>query len=174
MAAGLKTFPIDCCYTSDLGRAVETAEVISRVIGLPFTRDARLRERHLGVIQGLTMAEFSEKHPEEAARFRDSDPDYRLPEGESVRDRCQRNVAGLEALAAQYPGGTILIVAHGGVLMSFLYKALGLSPAAARSVSIVNAAINVFTIAEDGQWRLETWGETAHLRAAGLSSLDDR
>jgi probable phosphoglycerate mutase len=172
-AAGLKHYRFDYFYTSDLGRAVETAAIISAIIGMRYETDGSLRERHLGVLQGLTMPEFAEQYPEEAVRFRAADPDYRLPGGESVRDRYERNTAGLEALADQHPGSTVLVVAHGGVLMSFMHKALGLSLAARRTFSLRNAAVNVFSIADNMLWRLEAWGETGHLRAAGLSSLDD-
>jgi probable phosphoglycerate mutase len=173
MAAGLKTHQIDCFYASDLGRAVQTADIISREIGLPYTTDSRLRERHLGVMQGLTMEEFARKYPEEAVLYHDTDPDYRIPEGESIRDRYRRHVAGLEDLAARHPGKTVLVVAHGGVLISFLHKALDLPLSVRRRAAILNAAINVFIITDNSQWRLETWGETAHLRTAGLTSLDD-
>jgi probable phosphoglycerate mutase len=172
-ASGLQGFRFDAFYSSDLGRARETARIISPVIGLGFESEARLRERHLGVLQGLTMAEFAEKYPEEEARFRTGGPDYRLADGESVRDRFERNTAGLEALARRHPGALILIVTHGGVLASFMHKALGLTLGAPRSFSLLNAAVNVFSIADTVRWRLETWGETGHLRAAGLASLDD-
>jgi 2,3-bisphosphoglycerate-dependent phosphoglycerate mutase len=173
MGAGLKGFRIDMYYSSDLGRAVETARIISGEIGLPFATDVRLRERHLGVLQGLTMAAFAEQYPAEAALFRGPDPDYRIPGGESVRDRCERSVAAAGALAAGCPGGTMLIVAHGGTLMSFMHRALGLPLSAERTYSLFNGAINRFAVAADGTWRLESWGETGHLRAAGLSFLDD-
>ena len=44
-------------YSSDLQRARQTAEAVARAHGLAATHDARLRERHYGVLQGLTFDE---------------------------------------------------------------------------------------------------------------------
>ncbi|MBN2350978.1 MAG: histidine phosphatase family protein [Spirochaetales bacterium] len=173
LAAGLRAHRIDAFYASDLGRARETADVISRAIGLPYETDARLRERNLGIIQGFTSAEFAVHHAAELARFKGGDPDFRLSEGESERERFLRHTACLEDLAGRNPGRTVLIVTHGGALRSFMDRTLGIPLGAKRSYALPNAAINVFTIAAGNEWRLETWGGTAHLRRAGLQSLDD-
>src|SRR5439155_26438920 len=52
-------------YSSDLGRAVQTAEMIAAVTGQEIVTDARLRERNRGVFQGLNGDEIKEKFPEE-------------------------------------------------------------------------------------------------------------
>ena len=45
-------------YSSDLGRAVQTAEEIAALTGHEIVTDARLRERHLGIFQGLNGDEI--------------------------------------------------------------------------------------------------------------------
>ena len=45
-------------YSSDLGRAVQTAQEIADVTGHTIVTDARLRERHLGILQGLNAEEI--------------------------------------------------------------------------------------------------------------------
>jgi len=137
---------------------------------LPIATDARLRERHLGVLQGLTMADFSTKYPEEARAFSSGDPDYALPGGESARQRFTRNIECVQELAIKHAGGTVLVVAHGGVLNSLFHRAVHLPLDQPRGFSLFNAAINVFTIA-GLQWRLDTWGDRSHL--GGLAALDD-
>ncbi len=173
MAAGLRSFRCDGCYASDLGRARETADIIVRALGLAYETDVRLRERHLGALQGFTYDEFAVHHADELERFKGSDPDFRLSGGESERDRRERHTACLEDLARRHPGRAILIVAHGGTLRSFMDRTLGIPPGAKRAYALPNAALNVFEVAPGGDWRLETWGETAHLRLAGLTALDD-
>ncbi len=173
MAEGLLGYGIELCYSSDLGRAVQTAEIICEKLGIRCALDAGLRERHLGLLQGLTHDELQEKHPEAAARMAAHDPDYRIPGGESERDRYTRTVTCVESLAARHPGRTILIVAHGGVLKSFIQKALDLPLDRKRTYSLMNAAINAFSISDAGEWRLGSWGETGHLRTLGLSTTDD-
>jgi 2,3-bisphosphoglycerate-dependent phosphoglycerate mutase len=173
MAEGLKHFRIDCLYSSDLGRATQTAAIISQAIGKEFVTDSRLRERRLGILQGLTRAEFRLRYPQDAARFESNDPDYRIPGGESVRERYSRCIACAEELASRHQGQTVLAIAHGGVLMIFMHRALQLPLAQKRSFALVNGSINAFSIAESLEWRLLFWGDTTHLRANGLETLDD-
>ena len=157
-------------YTSDLARAVQTAEIIGRRLGIEPIPEPGLRERHLGILQGLTMAQFAERFPAEHALLRSDDPDYAIPEGESVRERQERHVCCAEALAERHAGQRLLLVAHGGVLNSLFRHALGLPLASPRAFSLLNASLNRFSVSA-GRWRLETWGETGHL--AHLRAMDD-
>ncbi len=58
LAKGLGNRGIEFIYSSDLGRALKTAKLISTSLELPVQTDKRLRERHLGTLQGLTKKEF--------------------------------------------------------------------------------------------------------------------
>ena len=156
----------DALYGSDLGRAMQTARAIAPRVNLEIAPDPRLRERHLGIMQGMTLAEFRREHPRGYACFCGDDPDYGLPDGESIRQRHDRSVACAEELAARHTGRRLLIVTHGGVLDSFLRRAVGLDLAAPRRFSLYNASVNTFNIT-DGQWRLGRWGDTHHLRQIG-------
>src|SRR5918999_6281569 len=80
-------------YSSDLGRALQTAQMIAAATGHKIVTDARLRERHLGIFQGLNGDEIRAKYPEEYRLHRTVGPDYGIPDGESVRQQVARNVA---------------------------------------------------------------------------------
>jgi len=170
LAAGLQGRGIEVLYSSDLGRAVQTAEIIGAALGLEVNIDQRLCERHLGAMQGMTKREFRAQFPKESARFETGDPDYVLPGGESARQRYERCVDACTDLVARHPGGHVLMVAHGGVLSSLFYRALGIDLTEPRRFSLFNAAINRFSV-HGGQWRLDTWGDTSHLK--GVTTLDD-
>jgi len=170
LADGLAGKNIDILFSSDLGRALQTADIIAEKLSLDIHTDSRLRERHLGIMQGLTKKEFAEKYPEEAAQFDTGDPDYILPGGESARQRTNRCFDCAEGLAMSNAGKRILLVGHGGVLMSLFYKVTNTPLSEPRRFSIFNASINSFSIS-DGQWRLDTWGEIAHLK--DMRALDD-
>ena len=58
LADGLVGRGIDSIFASDLGRAAETAKIISSKLRISIKTDLRLRERHLGLMQGLTKDEF--------------------------------------------------------------------------------------------------------------------
>lgn len=170
LAEGLADRQIEVIYASDLGRAMRTAEIIAERLALPVQPDDRLRERHLGVMQGLTYAQFRERQPDVAAAYENGGPDYELPGGESARQRFERHLSCVADLASRHAGQRVLIVVHGGVLNSLLSHTMGLPLDAPRRFSLFNAAINRFTVRGD-DWRLDTWGDLSHLE--GSDALDD-
>ncbi len=157
-------------FSSDLGRATATAQIIGDRLGLSVQTDPRLRERHLGSLQGWSNTEWRKQYPEEWAEYQSGNPDYCLPGGESARQRYERSVECIEELAICHRGKTILVVSHGGVLRGLFYRAAQVSLAERCRFSMFNAAINRFTI-DDSHWQLDTWGEIRHL--AELQTLDD-
>src|SRR5207244_7585336 len=103
-------------YSSGLGRAVQTAEMIAAVTGHEIVTDARLRERNLGVFQGLNGDEIKEKFPEEYRFHRSLGPDYVIPNGESVKQQVERNIICLSEIAEKHFDEAIVVMTHGGGL----------------------------------------------------------
>ena len=121
VAADLGARPIGTLYVSDLRRALQTAVPLAVALGRPVLRDARLRERCLGVLEGTDLAAL----PAAASGLRGprvADPDARPEGGESLRDFYRRVAAFATDLAARHadaqaaPAGDIAVVAHGGTL----------------------------------------------------------
>jgi broad specificity phosphatase PhoE len=117
VAEQFRGLAVSAVYSSDLRRALQTAAAFSAVLGLPVIRDARLRERCLGVLEGTPLAAVTP-----AATGLDGgmvvDPDARPRDGESVRDLYLRASACCDDLARQCRGtaGDVVVVAHGGTL----------------------------------------------------------
>lgn len=156
-------------YSSDLGRARQTAERIAARTGHPVHIDARLRERHLGVLQALTRTEAERLHPEAYSRYRHDGPDYALPGGESARQCFERNLASLEEIAGRHAGVRAVAVVHGGVLDGMYRHATGLPFEGPRMFTIPNASLNHFRYG-GGDWSLTLWGDVSHL---GATAMDD-
>jgi probable phosphoglycerate mutase len=161
----------DAIYTSDLGRAAQTAEAIARAIGLEVVPDPRLRERHLGIFQGLTWDQIKAQHPNDARAYKDGGPDYVVPGGESARQRHSRIAACVTEIAARHAGRRIVVVSHAGALQTMMREALAIPLESPRRFRLWNASINRFRY-EDGAWTLDSWGETSHL--AATRTMDDR
>jgi 2,3-bisphosphoglycerate-dependent phosphoglycerate mutase len=161
-AAGLTGHVFDAAYSSDLDRAWQTAQAVGRRQQLEVRRAPGLRERHYGVLQGLTTAEIAVRYPKAYAHYLARTPDHDFKTGESLVDFAARIVAAIEALAANHPGETLLLVSHGGVLDICYRKATGRDLAAVRDFSIPNAALNWFEIGSTG-WRVLAWADRAHL-----------
>jgi probable phosphoglycerate mutase len=170
LASALARERFDALYSSDLRRALETARPIATALGLPVRPDARLRERHLGILQGRSFAEVARDEPELHARWQGPDPTWVIPGGESKQEKHQRVLAALAAIAAAHPGGRVLVITHGGGLDAALRHSLGIPLSAPRRFSLLNASVNVFVV-KDGTWSVRTWGDVRHL--AGLDTRDD-
>jgi len=149
-------------YSSDLGRAYQTAKIISEVTGHEIITDSRLRERNLGIFQGLKADEIRDRYPEEYRLHRSLGPDYVIPEGESVRQQVERNIACLNGLGERHLGETVVVVTHGGVLSGFFRDTLSIPLDAPRRFDFVNGGLNIFAY-EEGNWFLQTWGDVSHL-----------
>jgi probable phosphoglycerate mutase len=168
LGARLARERFDLLLSSDLGRALQTASAIAMHTGHEIAVEPRLRERHMGIFQGLTAAEVQSRYPEDYARFKTNDPDYVIPEGESMRQLSERIVSCVDDLAARHAGATLAAVTHGGALAMLYRHANAMPLAAPRDFPLHNAGVNHFRH-RLGAWELQRWGDIAHLERA----LDD-
>jgi probable phosphoglycerate mutase len=106
---------------SDLGRALATAEVLDAALGLPISTDPRLREQDWGRWTGETLAALRARDPVSLAAAEARGWDFRPPGGESRREVWRRGRAALLAAAGRWPGETLLVVTHEGVLKCLAY-----------------------------------------------------
>lgn len=155
-------------YSSDLGRARQTAAPTAAALGMDVQLDPGLRERHYGMFETHTYAEVQVKFPEEYARFDRRDPDFDFGTGESLTVFYRRAVASLTAIAARHPGEDVLVFTHGGVLDKLYRYITGLSISAPRDFGIPNCGINRVGAAPGG-WQILAWAQKGHLKGA----LDD-
>lgn len=153
----------DALYTSDLMRAHQTASACGRRLGLTPITEPGLRERHFGVLQGLTYDEARQRYPVAFRHFEQRDPEYAFEQGgESLAEFADRIRRMVTELAARHAGGTILLVAHGGVLDTINRMVRGVPLQAIRDFLIPNAALNWIEY-EAGAWRILTWAQQSHL-----------
>jgi len=157
-------------YSSDLKRALATAQRISAATGHEVVRDTRLRERHLGVLQGVRRDTADETKPDVFALYKASDPDYVIPGGESSRQFSARVLACIDDLLHRHAGETVVVVAHGGVLDQVYRHVEGLPISGPRAFTLLNASLNRLCF-EAGRWRMGEWGDVRHLEDS--LSLDD-
>jgi len=164
--------PVKAVISSDLQRAMQTAQAVAGHHGLNIQTDPGLRERCYGAFEGMLYSEVMERYPVEYAQWQAREIDAVMPPGERVaesfRQFFRRSVDSIGAWAARHPGQTIVMVAHGGVLECAYRAARGMSLDSPRDFQVPNAGINRFTFV-NGQLSLESWGDTSHLQAA----LDD-
>ena len=152
----------------DDGRTVElTAEPLAQALRLPVTVEPRLGERHFGRFQGHTADEIAARWPDDFQRWRQRDPDWPIPEGESGAIFGLRVLDALADLCACHAGGRVAVIAHGGTLDVAYRAAMALSWDAPRQHVMLNASVN--RVRAEGQPpRLQVidWGDVAHLDGA--------
>lgn len=143
--------PISRVYSSPLGRARETAEIIAAQLGVgdPELRPA-LVERNYGAAEGLGFHEIDERYP----------PGVEVPGRESREQVAARVIPALQSLAAEHPGGAIVVVSHGGAIRAALMTAEpsgGFGP-------ITNGSVHSFHI-EGADLRLVAFDDPIELAA---------
>lgn len=159
----------DQVYSSTLLRASRTAEILALPHGLGVDRDARLRERNLGLLQGLDRSEIAARHPEVHELMRGRRPDYQPPGGESLAQFRARIEDWLREIVVGHPGQQLLVVSHGGVLDLVYRLASGQGFDSPRAHPLPNAALNWF-VWRGERWWVETMGLDGHL----IQAEDDR
>jgi len=113
--------------SSPYRRAAETAERAVADLDVELFFDERLRERDLGVLDGLTGAGIRAAHPEEAERRTKLGKFYyQPPSGESWADVVLRIRSFLTDLREGFDGERVWLFSHQAVIMSFRYVLEGL------------------------------------------------
>ena len=163
LALALHGEGLTAVYSSDLQRALVTAQAVARAAGVaPVHTDAALRERAFGGFEGLTHTELEERWPDEARRWRQREPGFAPAGGETLEAFAARCVPAVADIAARHPGQSIAIVTHGGVLDCLYRAATGLGLQSARTWQLGNARINRLLWHGEG-FALVGWNDDAHL-----------
>lgn len=157
---------ISAIYSSDLKRALETAEIIATSCGgLEVIKDAGLRERHLGNLQGLVFRDAARVHPEAYEAFVSPRKNQEIPGGGESRDQLyQRCTSTLLRIGRKHKGERIILVTHGGFIRT-LYR--WACPNEKSPGKVLNTSINVFHLADGDKWTLGVWGDVSHLDQTG-------
>jgi probable phosphoglycerate mutase len=158
-------------YTSDLGRASETARYIAARTNHEVFLERGLRERNFGIFQGLTDEQIKNEYPAEYSSHLADKVDYVIPDGESLRQFYARGTVCLESLTARHAGQTITIVTHGGVIDGWFRFIFNLPLETPRKAKLWNASINCIVHENAVGWTLHTWGDVNHVKS--LRHLDD-
>lgn len=151
-------------WASDLTRARQTAGYLADRTGLDVEEDARLREFDVGERQGLTLAEFADRFPEEYSAWMRGDGLVPVKGGEVSEEVEARMVPALrEILDALDHGETGLVVTHGAAMKVAVTGLLQWPLELAASLKAVDncAWITLDEIEHGGRLRLAGYNEKA-------------
>ena len=164
----LKNRYFDAIYSSDLQRAAVTARCIAGDRVIIYTE--KLREWHVGHMQGVPITEFKKLYPEEFAAYATGSIFFAPLGGERACDFFDRAAGWLSEMAQKHPGEKILCVTHGGFLRAVLKVVSNLERYPTSAVAD-NTCICCFRTGDNGKsWALARWNDTSHLEYDGLGS----
>ena len=157
----MKNVPFDLIYSSDSPRAKQTAEAITQFSGHELQFDQRLREKNLGVFEGLTSEEARERHPEVFRLFKTAGSTYVIDKGESTQQLQDRALEIVNEIRIKHPEERVLLVTHGGFIRVVMKHSLGLSLETPTRFLIRNTG--VFRLVWEDKWLVSQMGGVSHL-----------
>ncbi len=107
------------CYSSDLSRAMETAQIVVQKNGLRPIPDPRLREIKFGMFEGTSSQDWASLYPAECESYRRDVLRNAPPGGENRLQLIGRAADFLTEISTSTVAENILIVTHGGTLAAF-------------------------------------------------------
>ena len=125
LARALEAEPIAAGYSSDLGRARDTAAEVARVHGLVVRTDPRLRELNTGLWTGKNGEQIEAEFPGGLQAWRASPATAHMPQGETLQVAQARALGFFKERMPEHLGQTIVVITHGGVGQAILVNAIG-------------------------------------------------
>lgn len=159
-------FPVealDAIYSSDLCRAMRTAQYLAERFGIDIHPESSLRELNFGAWEGLSYEEIVSRWPDAMKNFLRHPDVLSIPEGETFGDLQKRGAKRIREIVAENDGKTVAVVAHGAILRTILCDALQIPLADLWRIRQYNTAVSILCYEED--WcTVELMNSTSHLR----------
>ena len=165
-ATALSSESITAIYSSDLRRAIQTAEPLSKLTGLPINSTDAFRERNVGVMEGLTFEDAAQQHPDQYAALLRRDFHHVLTGGESYRQLLDRAQQQLDQIISKHKGGTAVVFSHTGTICILALHLMGALDAPELKpvwIASANCGISRFDLREDDFVRVVALNDTRHL-----------
>ena len=154
---------VDAIYSSDLSRAIKTAEILADRFSLPVIEERGFRETNFGDWEGGTLSELLAAFPDDFGKFF-VEPDQVKPPNGEIFSECQaRAMTALEQIVAVNADKKIVIVSHGLVIRLILCAVLSMPIRKVWAISQSNTAVNIIRV-DDGNATVELVNGTSHLQ----------
>ena len=153
---------IELIVSSDLRRAMQTAELIARKTEMPVVADPAWRERGLGIMEGRPFAEL--------LNWRTETGQDTPPQGETRHDMEARVERAARGIFDRFPeSSTIAVVTHGGTIQIVMNAiangkfALSAGQKPVELCDVLNCSILHLEVSADRRWSARCMNDAAHL-----------
>jgi broad specificity phosphatase PhoE len=157
---------ISIIYSSDLCRAVQTAEPLAKLLNLPIHKSDAFRERNVGVLEGLTFDESKEQFPRDYYALINRSAHHVITEGESYRHLLRRITVELRNILREHNRERIAIFSHTGAICFLTLHLLGAIHRGTKTTPWIitsNCGINRFEFRGPRNMRVLALNDTRHL-----------
>jgi broad specificity phosphatase PhoE len=150
--------------TSDLMRAVQTAEIVNRHLGVTLNQEPNLREIDMGEVSIKGWERIAVDRPTFFREFNQHQMDIAYPGGESGFDVLRRAMPVFERIVQSWPQeSNCAIICHGGVIMVLLTAILGVPQEKRFRFRIDHCSISIIEYDSEQSFRILSVNDSAHL-----------
>ena len=163
LAYALKEYPIDLIFTSDLGRAIETAQIIGKEIDVKVEETNALREMGFGAWEGLLIDEIKKDYFNAYDTWRNEPHLVDIPGGETLHIIKERVDNFIKELNDKYDNKHILLVSHTITVRVMLLSLLNSGVENIYRIKQDNTALNIVEFRNYGPV-IHKLNDTSHIK----------
>ena len=141
---------IHIVFFSDLKRCTESMNTLKINENIKKIADSSFRELNFGIFEGKTYEQIKSEFPEEAKKMEKDWKNFKVPQGESLKELMKRVIEKLEQLIEKYKNKTIVIVSHAGVIKTVISYYLYGNLDGYWKIKIDNGSITKMCILKEG------------------------
>ena len=150
LADSMTKYPIDYIYSSDLGRAYQTAEIIGNKLSIEVEKTEALREMNFGTWEGRIIKDIIEEDPELYKMWRNEPHLAKIPQGETLSQIKERTDAFIKEINEKYDGKHIVLVTQSLCARIMLLSFLDSDVKNIYRINQANTALNIIELRDYG------------------------
>lgn len=120
VAEKLKTYKIDMLFSSPVKRAIQTAQIISEMVGIKFLIEGAFGEMKLGPWDGLSEKKISKLYPREWKTWQEKPEELKLSNRETLKELLERVLKGLQKIYQSNNYQTVAVITHVAIIRVLL------------------------------------------------------
>lgn len=170
LAERFSKIPVDAVYSSDLRRAVLTAEAAARRGQLPIQTRTALRELDVGPWEKCFFGNIRHAQPELARAFLEDAEHWRLEGAETFGEVRRRALAELRRIAQENEGKTVAVASHGITIRCIMSGITGISLSEPERLPIFRNTAVTRLLWDGSTFHVDYMNDVSHLPQDAQSS----
>ena len=163
LAESIVNYPIDYIYSSDLGRAVQTAQILGDKLNIKVEETEALREMGFGEWEGLLIDEIKANYANVYTTWRNEPHLAQIPGGETLHLIKDRVDSFIQSLNEKYDDKHILLVTHSVTVRVMLLAFLNSGMENIYRIKQDNTALNIVEYRDYGPVVIKM-NDTSHIK----------